>query len=325
MILEIHPPDASDGLHPQVKAFLDTVAEAGAPPIGKGTPEVARAGNAELLRMVGRPGPEVRTVSDFEVAGGASPLQARAYVPHSGGAAGVIVYLHGGGWVTGDLEAHDGLCRHLAVLADCDVVNVNYRHAPEDPFPAAVDDAYAAALWIEEHIADGRPLIVAGDSAGGNLAAATALRARDTGAPAIALQVLLYPVLDHDFATPSYTRLREGYLLGRAEMEWFWHQYAPDVVDRDNPYASPLRTASVDGVAPAIILLPEFDPLFDEGLAYAERLSAAGVPVVASMWKGMTHGFISFPAVFDTADAAVLWTGDAISSALRTIPALDAT
>jgi len=302
-------------LDPQVREFLDGLPSDGSV-IGTNAAEMARVATRELLSVVDLPGPEVRSTSDFGIPTVDGELPARAYVPHSGGQGGVIVYYHGGGWVTGDLESHDGMCRRLARLTDCEIVNVNYRHAPEHRYPAAADDAFAAAAWAYDEACAGRPLVVAGDSAGGNLAAATALRARDLGRPVVALQVLLYPVLNHDFDTYSYANYGEGLLLQRADMKWFWDQYAPHEAQRNEPYASPLLALSLVGVAPAIVVLPEFDPLHSEGLAYVRRLRASNVPVESMSWPGMLHGFMSFPAVFDAALDALSNVAGAIRAAV---------
>jgi acetyl esterase len=221
----------------------------------------------------------------------------RVLVPQQG-ARGVIVYLHGGGWVIGTIDEYDTLARKLAERTSCAIVLVEYRLAPEHRYPTAVEDSYAALTWVGEHLADvaGRddvPLIVAGDSAGGNLAAVVAQRARDRGGPQIALQVLIYPVTDADFDRPSYTDPDNQLLLTREAMIWFWDHYVPDPAHRHRPDASPLRAETLAGLPPAVVLTAEHDVLRDEGEDYAERLREAGVAVDARRHAGQTHGFFS--------------------------------
>lgn len=281
-------------LDSDVAAFLDELARQEAPAISAGTVAEARANNAAFLREVGAGGPELAEVVDVEVPAADGPLGARWY-RDDGPAPAVLVFLHGGGWVLGDLEGHDGLCRRLAASGAYDVLSVDYRLAPEHPFPAGLDDAFAAVRWVAGTAADGRPVVVAGDSSGGNLAAAVALRARDEGGPAIAWQVLLYPVLDRDLASGSYLRFGSGHLLTTGDMAWFFDQYVPDPAARDHPYVSPLRAADLSGVAPALVVVAGHDPLRDEGLAYAGRLAAAGVRVDVRCDEGMIHGYLTMP------------------------------
>jgi len=275
-------------------AFLQELADLDAPSITAGTPDEARANNAEFLRQVGIDRVEVEHVDDVSIPTPVCDIPARHYRA-SDSALAVVVYYHGGGWVLGDLEGHDPLCRLLAAEADVDVLNVDYRLAPEHRFPAGFEDAFAAARWAADSLADGRPLIVAGDSSGGNLAAAVALRARDEGGPEVALQVLLYPVLDHDLDTDSYRRLGEGHLLLRDDMKWFLDHYVPDVAERDNPYVSPLRADDLTGLAPVYLVVGGYDPLIDEGVAFARRLEDAGVAVKIAHYEEHIHGFLTMP------------------------------
>jgi acetyl esterase len=217
------------------------------------------------------------------------------YTPAGEGPLPVVVYFHGGGWVIGDLEVVDQPCRQLASAAGAIVVSVDYRLAPEHRYPAAFDDSYAATVWVGAHAAEigGDParLAVAGDSAGGNLAAAVALAARDRGGPELAAQLLIYPVTDFNFGTASYQDNREGYLLTKGSMQWFWaHYLGAQDLDKD-PYACPLRADSLVGLPPAYVATSEYDPLRDEGEAYARRLEEAGVAVTAKRFDGMLHGF----------------------------------
>jgi acetyl esterase len=235
------------------------------------------------------------------------------------------VYFHGGGWVIGSVNTCDPLCRALAVASGCALVSVGYRLAPEHWFPAAADDAYDAVSWAASPGGPdgpggpgrGRPLVVAGDSAGGNLATVAALRARDAGGPAIALQMLVYPVTDHDLDRPSYREYDgDEFILNRREMVWFWDRYAPDPAARANPYASPLRAPSLADLPPAYIVTAEHDPLRDEGFAYADRLRAERVPVEHRHFGSEMHAFFTMVGVLDDADKAVTDAGHAIHEAV---------
>jgi len=229
-----------------------------------------------------------------------------------------VVYYHGGGWVLGSVDEWDASVRALAVASGCDVLSVDYRLAPEHAFPAAVDDAYDALVWAAGLLADGRPLVVAGDSAGGNLAAVCALRARDTGGPSLALQVLVYPVTDHDLDRKSYHQYDGTELiLNRRDMAWFWEHYAPDPAARANPYASPLRASDLSGLPPAYIVTAEHDPLRDEVFAYADRLRAARVPVEHRHYGSEIHAFFTFLNLLDDAGKAVSEAGAAIRAAVE--------
>ena len=270
--------------------LLEQAAAAGAKPFAESTPEEARALSAQFAAMAG-PGPRMARVEDVDVGEGG---RVRVLVPLQR-TRGVIVWLHGGGWVIGRIEDADTLGRKLAERTSCTVVLVDYRLAPEHRYPTAVDDCWDALLWAAEHVAapDNLPLIVAGDSAGGNLAAVVAQRARDHDGPRIALQVLIYPVTDADLDRPSYLAPGNQLLLTRAAMEWFWDHYAPDVERRTEPAASPLRAADLAGLPPAVVLTAEYDVLRDEGEAYAAALQAAGVPVDFRRHDGQTHGFFT--------------------------------
>lgn len=222
----------------------------------------------------------------------------------------VMVYFHGGGWVMGNLEAYDILCRKLANAGQCVVVSVDYRLAPEHQFPVPAEDAHAAVKWVVDNASeldiDPARVVVAGDSAGGNLAAACCLMARDRQTLDIAGQVLVYPVTDHNFDRPSYVDNAEGYMLTRHSMQWFWSQYVGDTQDRSHPYASPLRAESLAGLPAAFVVTAEFDPLRDEGEAYANRMEAFGVSVELTRCEGQIHGFLrstdKFQAALDMVD-----------------------
>ena len=302
-------------LHPQAQQLLDGMAASGAPPLYELSVEEARAIPGIIAELVG-PGPAVAEVRDTAIPGPAGEIPARIYEP-TADPPGTIVYYHGGGWVFGTLDEWDAVCRALAAQSGCRLVSVDYRLAPEHRFPAAADDAYAALVWVEGNLAGGKPIVVAGDSAGGNLSAVAALRARDEAGPAIALQVLVYPVTDHDSTTGSYAKYGDaGLLLGRQEMAWFWDHYAPNEADRSNPYASPLRAKDHSGLPPAYFVLAEYDPLRDEGLAYAEKLEAAGVPVTVRLYDDQLHVFFTMVNVFESADQAVADVAQAIRKAV---------
>jgi acetyl esterase len=259
------------------------------------TPEEARAFRAQLAALNG-PAPRMARVEDhtIEQADGSFPV--RVLVPLEP-AGGVIVYYHGGGWVVGSIDESDTLGRKLAERTSCAVVLVDYRLAPEHPYPAAVDDSYAALEWTAEHLEDiagsDVPLFVAGDSAGGNLSAVMAIRARDRNGPEIAMQVLIYPVTDANFDRPSYTDPDNQLLLTRDSMIWFFDHYIPDVSRRTEPEASPLYTEDLTGLPPAVVLTAEHDPLRDEGEEYAQRLTDAGVEVDLQRHKGQMHAFFA--------------------------------
>ena len=285
---------------------------AGAPPAPLCTPAQRRERAANLPKMLG-PGPEVDEVRDVRVPGPAGDIPARIYRPN--GPRATILYFHGGGWVVGTLDVFDAFARMLAVESGCKVVSLEYRLAPEHPFPAAVQDAHAALRWIAVEELEG-PLVVCGDSAGGNLATVCARLARDEGGPKIAMQVLAYPVVDHDFGTDSYSEQADNPLMGRNDMTWYWDLYAPSMADRDRPEASPLRTGDLSGLPPAYVIIPAHDPLRDEVLAYAQRLQDAGVPVTRRAYDDQAHGFLTMVNFLPVADAAVGELGEALRARL---------
>ena len=278
--------------------FLTQLAESGAKPLNELTPVEAR-GFMAMLRDLYGPGPEVERTYDVELAAAdGSSFTARVLIP-AGDIQALVVYYHGGGWVIGNIDEYDNLARTLANALHAAVVNVDYRLAPEHRYPAAADDAWTALQWAHgqaAEIAGGLvPLIVMGDSAGGNLSAVVAHKARDAGGPELAAQVLIYPVTDADLDNGSYSDPANQLMLTREGMIWFWDHYAPDLASRANPDASPLRATDFAGLPPAIVLTAEHDVLREEGETYAERLRAAGVPVVHRRFSGQMHGF--FPMV----------------------------
>jgi acetyl esterase/lipase len=305
-------------MHPQAQEFLAGLAAEEAPPLHELSVEEARALPGIVAEMIGS-GPGIANVRDIEIPVASGTVPARVYDPVED-PPGTVVYFHGGGWVFGTLDDWDAVCRALAVESECRLVSVHYRLAPEHRFPAAADDAYDAFVWAAENLGAGGKTVVAGDSAGGNLSAVVALRARDEGGPEIALQVLVYPVVDHDFTTGSYLEHGESaLLLDKAGMMWFWGHYAPDVEVRSHPHASPLRAADHSGLPPAHVVIAEFDPLRDEGLEYAAKLEAAGVPVTVRRYDDQIHGFFGMINMMESADTAVAEAGAAIRAACEVL------
>jgi acetyl esterase len=267
-------------------------------------------------------GEQVGDVADHLVPGPHGSIPVRIYRPKgSGGSAPLAMFFHGGGWVLCDLESHDAICRALCNASGCVVAAVDYRLAPEHRFPVGVEDCYAATAWMAGHASsfgfDGRRMAVVGDSAGGNLAAAVAQMARDRNGPEIAFQVLLYPVIDYSDQTDSHRTIGEDYFLRSREVMYYWDQYLTRREEGDNPYASPLRAASHQHLPPALIIVPEFDPLRDEGEAYGRALIEAGVPTTVHRVPGMFHGFLNFLTVLEAADEAKREIGAALRAALH--------
>lgn len=282
-------------LDPQVRELLARSTGQPAPVLEQQTPREARETMRRQSSELDRPG-GLASIRDATAPGPAGPVPVRVYTPRVEPPLPGLVWFHGGGWVLGDLETHDALCRHLALACAAVVVSVDYRLAPEHPFPAAVDDATAATRWVAANAAaldvDPHRLAVGGDSAGGNLATVVCRRARDTGHPALRWQLLVYPITDCDFDTASYTENATGYGLTRAGMQWFWHHYVPGSDERLHPDASPLRAADLTRLPPAYVITAEYDPLRDEGEAYARRLIEAGVSTRLERFPGMIHGFV---------------------------------
>lgn len=279
-------------LDDDVARVLAALANAQAPPLSEGTPTQARANYAAAPKP---PGDPLARVEDHTVPGPAGPVPVRLYAASTEPGLPVVVFFHGGGWVVSSIDGHDSLARRLADRSGALVVSVEYRLAPEHPFPAPHDDCWAVTAWLARHAAEwgGDParLAVAGDSAGGNLAAGVALRARDEGVP-LAFQLLVYPCIDADADGPSITENGEGYFLTASDMAWFWRSYVP-ASEWTNPYAVPARAADLRGLAPALVQTAEYDPLRDEGEGYAAALAAAGVPVTCTRYPGVVHGFVS--------------------------------
>ena len=294
-------------LDPKAREFLDMIIAAGQPPLHKMSVDEARMAIAAMAGLQG-PLAELARVENRDIPGPAGDIPVRVYTPAGGGPFPVLVYFHGGGWVIGDLDSHDAVCRTIAHDVPALVVAVHYRRAPEDKFPAAAEDCYAATHWVAEHATElgGDPARVGigGDSAGGNLSAVVALMARERGGPRLTFQALVYPATDATMDSPSHRENGEGYFLDAAAMEWFWGHYLPSAAERTNPLVSPLRAADLHGLPPALVITAEFDPLRDEGEAYAARLRAAGVPVAVTRYPGMVHGFFQMNTLFTQAGAA---------------------
>ncbi|MBI3824957.1 MAG: alpha/beta hydrolase [Candidatus Rokubacteria bacterium] len=303
-------------LDPQARQVIDATLALNLPPMEKMTPAQARE-NMRIRTAALGPVQDVARVEQRVVPVAGASVPVRLYHPTGRGPFPALVFFHGGGWVIGDLDTHDGICRATANAAGCVVASVDYRLAPETKYPAAAEDSYAATRWIAEHGAelgiDPRRLAVGGDSAGGNLAAVVPLMARERGGPALALQILIYPVTAHAYDTPSYSENADGYLLTRAAMRWFWDHYLPRPEDGQQPYASPLFAKDLRGLPPALVVTAEYDPLRDEGEAYAKRLAEAGVPVTLSRYAGMIHGFFRMTLIVDKARACL----DEVAAALR--------
>jgi len=294
-------------LHPQAEKLLSLLTAALPRDPAALSPAMLRTGYRALV--AGRTGPEVAQIHDRRIPGPAGEIPVRLYRPRSGEALPLLVFLHGGGFVVCDLDTHDPLCRLLANTVGCAVLSVDYRLAPEAKFPAAPEDCYAATCWAADHAhelgADPSRIAVAGDSAGGNLAAVVAQLVRDRSGPTLAHQLLIYPVTHYAFDTASYSENAEGYFLTRGMMEWFWNHYLEKPEHGQDPLASPLVAKDVSGLAPATLITAEFDPLRDEGEAYAERLRRAGVPVELQRYDGMFHGFFAMTEMLDPARDAV--------------------
>jgi acetyl esterase len=307
-------------LHPQVKQLLFLVETSGEPPLNELSPPEAREAANKLRVLVGQ-GPELPQVEDFQLPTRAGEITARRYVPEDPQA--TILWLHGGGWVIGDLESHDAMCRLLAQSSGCRVVAVDYRLAPEHPFPAPLEDCWDALTYLAALDGD-QPLILGGDSAGGNMTAVCTHRARDRGGPELALQILVYPATSQDDTTESYRLYGSGpeTFLTSAEMEWFHNHYLPNPADRMTAEVAPLLAESLENLPPAIVITAEYDPLRDDGLAYVERLRAAGVPVSHHHYDDVVHAFFSLINLIQRGNEAVEQVGAEVRAALERSGAL---
>ena len=292
---------------PQIQALLDM--GTGVPATNTLSVAAARTQYEARIALMA-PAADIATVTERTVQGSGGDLKLRVYRPLGQGPFPLLVFFHGSGFVLCSLDTHDGMCRNLCAGAQCVVVSVDYRLAPEHKFPAGLDDCVFATSWVSEHAAelggDAGRIIVGGDSAGGNLAAATALRIRDEGGPPLLGQLLIYPVTDyHTPGTPSYSENADGYGLTRDTMVWFWDHYLSDPAQAAEPYASPLRARDLSGLPPALVVTAEYDPLCDEGEYYAAKLRTAGTAATTSRWDGMNHGFFFWVGRVDKAGAAM--------------------
>ncbi len=306
-------------LDSSLKALLDALQSQPAPPMWQMDPVMARVAFGALMQAVGPRDEPIGSTKDVMISHGRVKLRVYTPVNAPRGALPALLFFHGGGYVIGDLETHDGLCRILANEAGVRVVAVDYRLAPEHKFPAAVDDALAALDYLQAHAAelgiDPDRLAVGGDSAGGGLAAVLAQHAAQTG-KRLQLQMLLFPVTQVGQDTPSLTAFAEGYFLEREGLRWFYAHYLPDNVNRDDPRISPLKAKEVGGLAPAFVMLAGFDPLHDEGLLYADRLRQAGVPVTLCDYPDMVHDFIYMVSALPAARTALSAAAAALKAAL---------
>ncbi len=309
-------------LDPQAKAYLDLLASLGAPPLHALDATQARTAYKKARGIAQPPPPEVGAVASLAAPGPAGAIPLRYYRPLGSAARDVLpalVFFHGGGWTIGDLDTHDVVCREICNRAGCAVVSVDYRLAPEHKFPAAVDDAVAATRWVAQQAKqlalDPQRLAVGGDSAGGNLATVVALTVRDSGGPSLALQLLIYPATDARCTAPSHQRNGSGYLLTREAIEYFSGNYLNGPQDLTDWRASPALAASLRGLPPAFVLTAGYDPLLDEGAAYAQALRAAGVAVDYVCFEGQIHGFITMSKLIEEANVAFDRCADALKRA----------
>jgi acetyl esterase len=310
-------------LDEQAQRWLSGLAETGLPPLNEMSVPDARATYAAAAAEHGLVAEPVAEVADGIIPGPAGEIPVRVYTPAGSRPLPVLIYFHGGGYVLGNLDVVHGPCTVLANRAHAIVVSVDYRLAPEHPFPAAVNDALAATRWVSDNAAligaDPERIAVGGDSAGATLAAVTALLCRDEGGPALAYQLLLYPATDAVSFSASYAENGEGYFLTRDLMTWFYRHYLPEAGDREDWRASPLRAADLTGLPPALVVTAEYDPLRDEGEAYAQRLREAGVAVTATRYAGQIHAFAAnLAGAMDEGRRALEDAGRHLRQAFRT-------
>ncbi len=294
-------------LDPGLKLVLDQLAANPGPQLHELPVAQARVFFDQM--QLPRPEVKIASIHDRSIPGPEGEIAVRIYNPGGKTSLPALVYFHGGGWVIGSIETHDGSCRDLATRVGCAVISVGYRLAPEHRYPAAAEDCFAATKWVAENAAalgvDPKRIAIGGDSAGGNLSAVVALMARDRRGPALCFQLLIYPVTDADFTRASYRENAEGYLLTTKAMEWFWGHYVPDATQRKEVYAAPLQAKDLAGLPPAFVLTAEYDPLRDEGEAYAKRLQQAGVPTRLTRYDGAIHGFFAMGLLAEVARRAL--------------------
>lgn len=305
-------------LDPTIKAILEQMA--GKPPGWQLSVEEGRAALLAILPLAGEP-EAVAKVENRMIPGPAGEIPVRIYTPQvdQNKKLSVLVFFHGGGWVRGDLNSHDPVCRSLANAAECIIVSVDYRLAPEHKFPAGVEDAFAATQWVGEHAAefngDATHIAIGGDSAGGNLAAVVAQLARDKGGPKLVFQLLIYPATGITREFPSYEENGQGYFLTQDSIKYYAKQYFRESSDERSPLFAPLLTEDLEGLPPALVITAEFDPLRDEGKAYADRLKEAGVPTTYSNYEGMIHAFYNMAGVVKKAREAIEESAAALKTA----------
>lgn len=318
-------------LHPRARQIVDQMAETFPPP----DPAISGTEMRQLIKdLAGEVIPSdpepVGDVVDIEAVGPNGNIPVRIYRPvdtDPDDLLPLVVFLHGGGWVVCDLDSHDGLCRTLTNLSKCCIASVDYRLAPEHRFPVPVEDCYGALTWLVDHAddlkCDGDRVAIAGDSAGGNLAAVVCLMSRDRSGPSISSQILMYPVIDHQFDTESHRTQGTTNGLTSSEVQYYWQQYLPDDETADtagaDAYASPLRAERFDDLPRALLVLPEHDPLRSEGEAYGSALAEAGVPTVVTVYNGMFHSFLMFGGDLEAADAAMTQIASELRSALSVV------
>jgi acetyl esterase len=313
---------AEQKLHPEAQQVCDLIVASGRPPIETLTPDQARQAFLAARAILQPDPPQVAEVLALEAEGPSGPIPLRLYRGQGAGKdrpQPALVYFHGGGWVIGDLESHDQLCRALANAISAIVVSVHYRLAPEHKFPAAAEDAIAATRWLSVNAPrlgiDAARMAVGGDSAGGNLATVVCLEARDRGGPELVFQLLIYPSTDMRMGWPSLDRHAEQLPLTRAGMRWFINHYLRGAADKSDWRASPLTAASLQGLPPALVITASHDPLGDEGQAYAEALRKAGVAVRHERFEGQIHGFVTMGRIISDAGRAIAVSAAALKLA----------
>ncbi|MDO3401703.1 alpha/beta hydrolase [Mycolicibacterium neoaurum] len=295
-------------LAPDAQAFVDMMASAPGPLHSLGVDGAREA--VRQLAALNPPPQQVFSVQDREIPGPAGPIPIRVYRPSDETGCPILVYFHGGGWTIGNLDTVDPLCRALSAQANCVVVSVDYRLAPENPFPAAVDDGYAAVEWTAAHAdqigGDPERIAVGGDSAGANISTSLCILSRDNNGPKIVYQLLAYPATEHCVERPSWVEHAEAPVLTAADVTWFWSQYLRSEADRCDPRATPANAESLAGLPPALIITAEVDPIRDDGEHYGELLRTAGVDVTVARYPGTFHGFFTMVGMIGQADTAVL-------------------
>jgi acetyl esterase len=306
-------------LDPQVQAMRAQRMRENVPPLYTLSVEQARQADLASIRAgAGSPEP-VAQITDRHIPGPAGDLPIRLYQPEGEGPFPALIYFFGGGWTLGTIDTSDGICRSLCNAVPCMVISIGYRLAPEHKFPAAVQDCYAATLWIATHAreinADASRLAIGGDSAGGNLTAAVTLLARDQGGPPLICQLLVYPSTDYLSDTPSLYENVDPFFFNKRSVAWYWGHYLPTPEDGKHPLASPLQAEDLRGLPPALVMTAEYDPIRDQGEQYAERLKQAGVPVELTRYEGMIHGFFAMAGTLDGGKQAIAQAADRLGKA----------